>query len=449
MPKRKRGDDVEPHDYEEREVQERRRTVRHKLKQGIVHLGHAFKIAKGFERQKLGRRRRNATSQKDNSEADVQRIDAEIVALKALDNATCAHVYLYKTLSRIKAIAQSPFLPEDVRKPVTLFSDVAALNVHARLCNSNPVKDALPPVLNDVRRTMSLEVPIQNAQTKTKRVRASDSREAPASLDGKRAPGQKPLRRDVAALSGAPAVGDEEKVGQTVGDIASESDLDEYNDRLASSGDDEYEAGGSDIEDIERQLEQEGITRKSSRPSQARYDHAADMAVSDDEDASSASPTLEPQKAPAPKKKSAFLPSLSMGGYISGSGSDIDDDDINGPPKKNRRGQRARQQLWEKKFGARAKHLQKQVRDAGWDPKRGATDGKEPRTKNKKIADVSRRGGRSTDRVRSVAKPIDNGVNKKQKDNSGPIHPSWEAAKMAKQKTAAPAAFKGKKITFD
>lgn len=54
--------------------------VQHKLKQGVVKVGHAFKLAKGFERQKLGRRQKSAGAEK--KEQDIQRINAEIAALK-------------------------------------------------------------------------------------------------------------------------------------------------------------------------------------------------------------------------------------------------------------------------------------------------------------------------------------------------------------------------------
>lgn len=77
MPKRKRDDE---------DVQDdagggaKARRVEHKLKLGATKVGHAFKIAKGFERQKLGRRQKDAKSRGDAS--NVERIDAEIGALK-------------------------------------------------------------------------------------------------------------------------------------------------------------------------------------------------------------------------------------------------------------------------------------------------------------------------------------------------------------------------------
>jgi hypothetical protein len=78
MPKRKRdGGDGE--DTEGRNGVKQRR-IEHKLKLGATKLGHAFKVAKGFERQKLGRRRKNAVS--ESNVKDVARIDSEIEALK-------------------------------------------------------------------------------------------------------------------------------------------------------------------------------------------------------------------------------------------------------------------------------------------------------------------------------------------------------------------------------
>ena len=81
MPKRKRENDTETEDVRPGAQQQR---VQYKLKQSTVKLGHAFKVAKGFERQKLGRRRQTAVAEKEDK--TVQRIDAEIGALKVRAN---------------------------------------------------------------------------------------------------------------------------------------------------------------------------------------------------------------------------------------------------------------------------------------------------------------------------------------------------------------------------
>jgi len=140
-----------------------------------------------------------------------------------------------------------------------------------------------------------------------------------------------------------------------------------------------------------------------------------------------------------------------MGGYWSGSESEAEDFE-DGPPKKNRRGQRARQAIAEKKFGKSAKHLQNQDkagkndRNAGWDAKRGATDRTGPRGVR-----GAPRGGRfeRPGQDRGVRNDAAEPPKKKHRDDQGSLHPSWEAAKKAKEAKKVTAAFEGKKISFD
>ena len=73
MPKRKREQ------YEQ--LAQRNAFVAHlrlqqRFERGVRELQRALKAARGFERQKLGRRRKNA------SEADVPKIESEVAALK-------------------------------------------------------------------------------------------------------------------------------------------------------------------------------------------------------------------------------------------------------------------------------------------------------------------------------------------------------------------------------
>lgn len=84
MPKRKReaptGDAEEAPIVESAPKGAKAQRIQHKLAQGSVKIGHAFKVAKGFERQKLGRRQKTAVAEQDETAA--QRIYAEIGALK-------------------------------------------------------------------------------------------------------------------------------------------------------------------------------------------------------------------------------------------------------------------------------------------------------------------------------------------------------------------------------
>jgi hypothetical protein len=152
-----------------------------------------------------------------------------------------------------------------------------------------------------------------------------------------------------------------------------------------------------------------------------------------------------------------------MGGYYSGSssGSDIEDTTSN-KQRKNRRGQRARQKIAEMKFGAAAKHVAKQKgggqRNAGWDPKRGATatDGNGWKFNAKGRVRIARGvgGGKVSTAGATGANGDVLGARKREGVKEGPMHPSWEAARKRKEQGSrisinTNGGGVGKKITFD
>ena len=129
----------------------------------------------------------------------------------------------------------------------------------------------------------------------------------------------------------------------------------------------------------------------------------------------------------------------------------------------------ARRAIWEKKYGEKAKHIKagegsvsekkKAGKDDGWDAKRGAVDtqgaergrgrGIRPRGRGGHTGDsqTRQRDSRQLTGENAIAvAPRKRGMGKK--DDVGVLHPSWQAAKKAKEakKTAT---FQGKKVTFD
>ena len=216
-----------------------------------------------------------------------------------------------------------------------------------------------------------------------------------------------------------------------------------YTSRLAASSDEESSPGKSNsAASSQRNLNPEEITSGSeleSRPQKPQPSHK--------------SPRTTP-------KSTTFLPALSLGGYFSGSESASDLSDTEQQPhRKNRRGQQARRALWEKKFGVNANHLKKQSenRDEGWDLRRGARDngderGKRGRGRGRSGVRNERRSGGEKGRgqgpVRSGANSDPVSARKTKPATDGPLHPSWEAAKKAKEQKKT-AAFQGKKVVFD
>jgi hypothetical protein len=167
----------------------------------------------------------------------------------------------------------------------------------------------------------------------------------------------------------------------------------------------------------------------------------------EEEESASQSPSPKPVTKTKVKvgAESTFLPTL-MGGYISGSESASDVEEL-APARKNRRGQRARQAIWEKKYKDQAKHLAAQARsrDAGWDARRGAVGSDDKHAGKPWKRGVSNPFKRSDeprqDRSASIAA-------KSKPKGTEPLHPSWEAKRKAKE-AMQNAVFSGRKTTFD
>lgn len=147
----------------------------------------------------------------------------------------------------------------------------------------------------------------------------------------------------------------------------------------------------------------------------------------------------QPEEKKKMTMKNIQLPVLATGYYSGGESEEEKDnlvDEITNP-RKNRRGQRARQKIWEKKYGKTAKHvIQQQERSKSererlrleYEERQRKRDAKQ-RLKNEKQIERDER-------------------NDKQKEKATFVHPSWEA-KLKQQEALKSAKFSGKKITFD
>lgn len=555
-------------------------------------LHHALKTAKGFERQRQSKRLRDRSTPQDKK----ARIENEIVVLKSLDLYQAAHAHLCFSLLRIKRIADSPNLPEAVKrgvsKPVLTEEEQSALhNVTSSLCARQEVRTVTDKAIVGICKAMGIEPPEKkgkkgknqpkekdesktveakeiedNKSTKDKKeVEKKDSRvdkkvketeKKDDKAKEKTKTKEKPAKKEAVAAQDSDS-DDEEPVNEEeeekvlskyldlLGGSSDESEADdEEEERFASKAavkkrpmakeldpmeitDDEEGGYGDDgdLDPMEITEDDEAEDGDSEQNGDGSDDEFEGFSDSEEEDEGSNTKLQEEQSedgqeeeeeeededsdnngidaAPSKKKSkssttantqklqnftmdSTFLPTL-MGGYISGSESASDVDIA--PSRKNRRGQRARQAIWEKKFKEEAKHLKKQqaARDAGWDMKRGAveSDGKPwkkgsllDRKSNKKEGgeeggeaaqtegagaaerggDRGGRGGRgshggrgggSFGSGRGDAAPAAPARAPKKRDDSGPLHPSWEAKKKAKEKEMLSAPFQGKKITFD
>ncbi|KAI0174570.1 NADH-ubiquinone oxidoreductase 30.4 kDa subunit [Pestalotiopsis sp. NC0098] len=501
-------------------------------------LVRAIKLAKGFERQRYAKRQRDADADKS------ARLEKEIAVLKSIDLHQVAHQHLCSSLLKIKGVAEAPRLPETVKllpKPSLSEDERTALhNVTSALCNRKQVKDVIDEAV--VGTCMALKVPMpekkgkgkgKNSARQDQEDQADDvqkKKNTPAKdEDEEEKKEKKPAQKSKARPDAAEESDSWEGFGPDAD--ADDSDAEEkafarFDDMLGSSSEDE--GGRSDDDENDEDSRARSIRGPSDYFSGSEEEGEEDMEVDDiiedeeedsseeeeDEDEaegsdSSASAISPPPKkvkskpAPASNGNSQFLPSL-MGGYISGSESEASDLDIAPPSKKNRRGQRARQAIWEKKFKKEANHVKRQAemdsRDEGWDMKKGAV-GEDAGPWKKGIsnpfekkaaqegvhpdrqANFNARQEQQPQERRAPPKPQqqDRGFKggrgdkpagnnfrgdrpptnflrerhekpapkpKPKKDDDGPLHASWKAAKQAKE-AAQNVKFEGKKITFD
>lgn len=399
-----------------------------------------------------------------------------------------AEIHLYKSMLKSKPIVSTAAFPSYVLAKVetaTQPQDIAHANVQARLFNSSVVKVAMTNIMDSIR--VALGIGNEERARKKKRMRAADY--APENKPTKQAPLKQLDPGEILATKEEDVY--DRQTQSTMESLHAEPDvtrsenesdnLAAYEDRLAESEDESTQ----ELNSQESTTEHKNLEHRTFR----------DPSPSPSRSTSSSSSVLDspkPRKVPTTKPKSTiFLPSLTMGGYISDSDSVVSDPFSlreNGTPKprKNRRGQQERRQIWEKKYGGNANHLKRQdqkqqrKRDQGWDPQNGAIGvggndrGKRGKGRGRgRVVDASSGSSNRTARARAAGKgrvgPIRSGANSdpvqaRRGGNKGhdasakgnqtpsaaentPLHPSWEAAKRKKEANKN-VAFQGKKVVF-
>jgi hypothetical protein len=438
------------------------------LDEGKQLVVQATKLCQRFERQKLGRRSYTARAEKDDKE--IQRIDEEIQALNTLDVDDTVDRHVKKILLKIKSIASSGKLPESLTTQIFQPLNRAAANVTARLYKAKQVKAAMDSFVEAVRKEVTKNGP-------------SPKSEGSRGIPTENISESEQVPRHASQLTEGPLSNGTTVSGTLLSQNGANQDgLAKYEDVSKSSVDDIHDSvhdgekrntNGSENNEVDHKQSNDSNSTTELTPKAAKI-HAPKttmkpmssraMSLSPPPSMSdSLSDDVEARKTSARAvRSSTFLPSLTTGGYISGSDSEASD--INGEiaPRKNRRGQRARQAIAERKFGANAKHLQQSNtkpkgggRNEGWDAKRGAVSARHGGNSDR-AQDVRRWGALKSAEAEyreARSKAVENkdrGITERKKDDSGPIHPSWAARKQAKAKEKQSVkAFVGKKIVFD
>jgi len=151
--------------------------------------------------------------------------------------------------------------------------------------------------------------------------------------------------------------------------------------------------------------------------------------------------------------QSEFLPCLSVGFARGDSGSEFSDDEtrlVDGI-KKNRRGQRARRAIWEKRFGKNANHIKNSKRRLGGSVPSDRHSGKG--YLSSRYHPTPARSRAHTHDQEHVPRPASEGIHGSTRRNDGDqrrkqeiLHPSWEAKKKYKAAGIVPS--QGTKVVF-
>ena len=406
---------------------------------------------------------------------------AEAVPQK-LNLLALGEIHLYKTLLKSKAISTAPTFPTWIPKKVKKAPpnpDTANANVTARLFNSNPVRVALETILRGVYSVLDLSV--DDVPRRKKRLRAADYKAKPQNE------GSEKQKQDQTTKSQGQEHSPKKKLHRPllinpdstdqgfVGSSDESEDYGLYNARLANSSNAESESDEAALSDDDIRGETHGVSvehallsKHTRSPSLSPSGSLTpSISLSPSVSAPPVSHTAIPEK---PTKSTTFLPTLN-GGYWSGSevsdAGEVDDDSSPArKQRKNRRGQQERRAIWEKKFGTRARHIQKQevgaatpARDHGWDSKRGASEGNSRgrrgrgtgiRGSGRSKGGSGLRSGANSDPVNELKQHV-RGIKPDTRGKAeAPLHPSWEAKKKAKEKAGnTVVAFQGKKVIFE
>lgn len=214
-----------------------------------------------------------------------------------------------------------------------------------------------------------------------------------------------------------------------------------YKDQLAASSDEEEDAEGFSLnpEINYNEITDEEASEDEDEDGDQDQDAEKDLkrTIEDDDFFATEEPTA---KKPKLGMKDIQLPALATGYY---SGGESDEEERNDAmvkditePRKNRRGQRARQKIWEKKYGKNAKHKVKEHERALSDRERLRSEYEVRKAKREEKQRVWKEREAEKEAKRKI-----------QEEKAQKLHPSWEA--KLKQQQSLKAKFSGKKVTFD
>ncbi|KAH9080556.1 Bud-site selection protein [Lactarius deliciosus] len=371
----------------------------------------AAKKAKAFETQKIVKKLKVSGVPPGKKNTEKLTLETELDALKATDHNRIGVLALKSKLKKDKFLSNEPSVQTAISKlfppdsDVTLTSEGMAIKLESRLLSSKTLSGAVNGVISSLCSTLKPTDDHGNDVV--------DESGRPRKLQNVDLPVGTKSRARLEVSEGNP----EDSTADRVTSPEADTDDDEPDNSAElerdTSSDDKSTTGGGPLSPR--------VPSRSDSPS----------------DRASPIPHLG-GVLKTPGANSVFLPTLSNGFVPGGLDSDWSDGEtgVGGGVRKNRRGQRARRAIWEKKYGRKAKHLQKQEDS-------GAIRGQ--RSSQKHVQGSQAVGhSRPTDSIRQYERANKGEVSnshtpreqKARRVDDLALHPSWEAKRRMKEKSS-------------
>ncbi|RPD62443.1 Bud-site selection protein [Lentinus tigrinus ALCF2SS1-7] len=347
-----------------------------KLHHGLHEVRKAAKKAAAFELRKLVKRLKQARAQDAKGKPvkgdDPAEMERQLEVLKHADPEQFANTALKTKILKDKLLAQNDDVQAALADKLSANlvapqeSGSSAAKVHGRLLSSKILAEAVHAVVDTLREVLDPSLAKDKAKAKKGAEEEADDDESADEEDVVGRPGKGKKAR-LAEESEREEHEEEDEEGSDLGvdDAGWESGtVDGGEDASWESGTvdggDDGVIGSSDEDEDEddENGEDESADESSDEPPKAKVKATAKDTKS---------------KSKATSGESTFLPSLSVG-FTRGDSdaSDISDGEADAP-RKNRRGQRARRAIWEKKYGRNANHVKEH--QAEQDSRRQRRDG--------------------------------------------------------------------------
>ncbi|KAF9077651.1 Bud-site selection protein [Rhodocollybia butyracea] len=401
----------------------------------------AAKKAKTFETQKLVKKLKGLRL-KDESDPSIAECEFQLQELKLINHEAIANTALRTKLTKDKVLSDNESMQAALSKELTAnllepaSGGTVAAKVQSRLLSSKILASEVAVAVEDLRAVIH---PTTDH---------SQDGDISSALDESLPERPKKLKKMERIM-------EDEDVEMSVG---------EDDEEVAQVGDDEemdadgWESGTVGDDEKEPDNGWESGSNAGESNGYMDEDLPSDSQAETKKSFVKVSPIAGPSKSSSKvvAGQSTFLPTLSTG-FIRGSDSDWSDSDdkvADIAEKKNRRGQRARRAIWEKKYGRNANHKKKEAAsNTTAEAERGRKRWSSSNVSSDRPLNKGGAGRRDVE-ASILPRQQDSGWEQRGKAasanrDSKPLHPSWEAKKkLSERQSAAIVPPTGRKIKF-